>query len=595
MGHGTYDPDIINKAPQVQMTEDEYQLLKLGPRFIFNDPITASRRRITELATLRRKIEHRFFEKKVSPGRPVQQFIDELDLALQKLHNTTNRPNYLNLKKKNYGRLVKRLKFKFKLTGTILRKTDKSKVFHLGRGEDYDKRSDEYMEKTQAYKCLGINDPLPDLIQRTNQYLLQLRLAKWITQNHYEKLCVKFDEVELAHLYYLPKAHKPGTPLRPIISGLKYPTVKISKFLDNLLRPLFNQMAIETTVNCGFELVKLLQQWSSNRFNTETLLGTIDVADLYTVIPQVEGVLALKKMFDHLKLKRINGLPIEVILRLARFVMVNNYFKYNNRYYHQIRGGAMGSPLTLTIANCYMFFFELNIANQITNSKGLYIRYIDDIFIIVNWPIRHMLKQVDRWNALDINIKLNAKFGSSADFLDLHLQNKNGQLMTMVYHKPSYEPYYLPFHSVHPMHMKRNIPFAMLLRAIRYCSTFSSFLDEKAKLRLALLINKYPSRFIDGQFNRLFNKFNINAILTEHNYNQYRQIIINSSIAIKPPIDHGISMFVHFTYCSNMKGFPQYFHELWQKYFGESPINDITPILGTKNTYNLQQRLVYTK
>ncbi|CAF1536709.1 unnamed protein product, partial [Rotaria magnacalcarata] len=61
-----------------------------------------------------------------------------------------------------------------------------------------------------------------------------LRLAKWITQKQYEQLTVKPNEVELAHFYYLPKAHKAGTPLRPIISGLKHPTVKISKFLDEL-------------------------------------------------------------------------------------------------------------------------------------------------------------------------------------------------------------------------------------------------------------------------------------------------------------------------------------------------------------------------
>ncbi|CAF5146701.1 unnamed protein product, partial [Rotaria sp. Silwood1] len=35
----------------------EHQLLRLGPKFIFNDPKTAARRRITELAALRRKIE----------------------------------------------------------------------------------------------------------------------------------------------------------------------------------------------------------------------------------------------------------------------------------------------------------------------------------------------------------------------------------------------------------------------------------------------------------------------------------------------------------------------------------------------------------
>ncbi|CAF3302177.1 unnamed protein product, partial [Rotaria sp. Silwood2] len=41
------------------------------------------------------------------------------------------------------------------------------------------------------------------------------------------------------------------------------------------------------------------------------------------------------------------------------------------QYYHQIRGEAMGSPLTLTIANCYMFFFERKLVNQIHNSNGL--------------------------------------------------------------------------------------------------------------------------------------------------------------------------------------------------------------------------------
>jgi hypothetical protein len=81
-GRGFLAPAVINEG-QVKLTEDEYQLLKLGPRFIYNDPQTAARRRLTELATLQRKIEARFYEKKVSPGRPVHQFIAELDIMLQ--------------------------------------------------------------------------------------------------------------------------------------------------------------------------------------------------------------------------------------------------------------------------------------------------------------------------------------------------------------------------------------------------------------------------------------------------------------------------------------------------------------------------------
>ncbi|CAF4036137.1 unnamed protein product, partial [Rotaria sordida] len=522
-----------------------------GSRFIYDDPKTASRRRTIELAALKRKIEARFHEKKVSPGRPVEQFIAELDKVLQNLHDipminqyrntlliqsqssqsqVTNRP--VVKKKKNYGRLVKRLKYKFRLANVTVRKSDKSKVFHLGKSEDYQKKSNEYMDRTQAYQCLD------------------LRLAKWITQKQYEQLYIKPNEVELAHLYYLPKAHKPGTPLRPIVSGLKHPTIKISKFLDELLRPLFDKMAAKTTVNSGFELVKQLQEWSKNNMCQETLFCTIDVMDLYTMVPQIEGVLALKKMLDHLKLKQVGGLRIETIIRLSRFVMQNNYFSYDGQYYHQIRGGAMGSPLTLTVANCYMFFYEQQIIKQIDNSGGLYFRYIDDIFIVINWPARHLFKQIDRWNHFDKNIKLSENIGSTADFLDLHIENQDGQLFTTIYQKPSYEP---------------------------YCSTFQAYLSERERLRMALLLNKYPNKIIKEQFNHIPS-------------NDYR-----FPIKEKIPVDYGKTMFVHFTYCSSMKTFPKKFHTLWNRYFGESPINEVLPVLGTRNVKNLQRQLTYTK
>ncbi|CAF3625635.1 unnamed protein product [Rotaria sp. Silwood1] len=248
------------------------------------------------------------------------------------------------------------------------------------------------MEKTEAYECLHQNTPLPNLIERTNKYLLNLRLIKWITQKQYEQLSIKPNEVELAHLYYLPKAHKPGAPLRPIISGLNHPTIKISKFLDELIRPLFNKITSNTTATSGTELIKQLHQWSTCNRRQETLLCTMDVLNFYTMIPQTDGIFSIKKMLDPLHIKQINGLKIETIIRSCRFVVHNNYFSYNGKYYHQVRGGAMGSPLTLTIANCYMFFFEQDIVKQINNSGGLYVLDIDDIFITINWPTQHLFK-----------------------------------------------------------------------------------------------------------------------------------------------------------------------------------------------------------
>ncbi|CAF5047627.1 unnamed protein product [Rotaria sp. Silwood1] len=167
--------------------------------------------------------------------------------------------------------------------------------------------------------------------------MMIILLSNWITQKQYEQLSIRPNEVELAHLYYLPKAHKPGTPLRPIVFGLKHPAIKISKFLDELLRPLFDKIASNTTVTSRTEVIKWLHEWSKCNICQDSLLCTMDV-----------------------------------------------------------RGGAMGSPLTLIIANCYMFFFEQDIVKQIKNSNGLYLRYTDDICITINWPIQHVYKRIDR-------------------------------------------------------------------------------------------------------------------------------------------------------------------------------------------------------
>ncbi|CAF4847221.1 unnamed protein product, partial [Rotaria socialis] len=38
--------------------------------------------------------------------------------------------------------------------------------------------------------------------------------------------------IELAHLYFIPKPHKIGTPLRPIVSSIKAAATGVSHFLD---------------------------------------------------------------------------------------------------------------------------------------------------------------------------------------------------------------------------------------------------------------------------------------------------------------------------------------------------------------------------
>ena len=85
------------------------------------------------------------------------------------------------------------------------------------------------------------------------------------------------------------------------------------------------------------------------------------------------------------------------------------------------------------------------------------------------------------------DIKLTYEISNSISFLDLQIQNIDGQLQTSVHHKDSAEPYILPFNSDYLRHIYENIINTQLLRAVRYCFTLQEFNREQRYIKLMLL------------------------------------------------------------------------------------------------------------
>ncbi len=447
--------------------------------------------------------------------------------------------------------------------------------------------------KTKAYQDLGTTNPLESLVERTNNFLLGLSVNKHIVQRQYEKLKVKKEEAELAHLYFLPKAHKPKSPLRLIISGLDSPTIAISKWLDGLLRPLFDRLACDTTIPNRVQLIKQVERWSASYLTPATSFITMDITDLYTMIPQEGGITAIKRLIEACGLKQIDGVKKEIILALARFVMKNNYFYLDGSYYKQIRGGAMGSPLTLTIANAYMYFVEQPISKWANRTCSLYYRYIDDLFIMSNVHV-HILKSLVRfWNRLDINIEFSEYIGQTAEYLDKELENRGEKFVSEMFHKPSHEPYFLPFMSIHAEHIKKNIPFGALVRAIRYSSSYSAFKREEADICMSFLLNKYPMDFILKQLERIPRTFPC-AVPTRKNYSNIRKIFLDTANnkVKKAELNFEVNILCHFSFCKGMHDFSICFHKLWNDYFSDTAICNMKPIVGSKKLDNLQDYLV---
>ena len=110
------------------------------------------------------------------------------------------------------------------------------------------------------------------------------------------------------------------------MAGLKSSTIAISKWLDGVLRPLFDCLACNTAILNGVQLIRQLERWSVRYLTPATTFITMDATDLYTMIPQEGEVRAIKRLIEASGLKQMEGVKKEIILALTRFVMTNNCF-----------------------------------------------------------------------------------------------------------------------------------------------------------------------------------------------------------------------------------------------------------------------------
>ena len=125
-------------------------------------------------------------------------------------------------------------------------------------------------------------------------------------------------------------------------------------------------------------MIRAFEKYASEgRLLPTTLFVTFDVAALYTMIPRQGTREALMRfLVQHLHRGRIGTLSINDIMQMARPVLNTNYFAYKDQCYLQIRGGAMGSAFTMTLANIYMLEWEQPLVEHQQASGELYSRSV---------------------------------------------------------------------------------------------------------------------------------------------------------------------------------------------------------------------------
>jgi len=290
-------------------------------------------------------------------------------------------------------------------------------------------------------------------------------------------------------IYGLPKTHKPGFPLRPIISGIGTAPHNIAKSLAKLLTPLLGTISNSHIKNSNDLINKIKNINMQNK-----LLSSLDIKSLYTNIPVNKCITRLE---NHLKKSNISlPLPTQTIIKICKLCTQNCFFQYNGIFYKQKFGLPMGSPLSGVLACLYLEFLESKPFKYILPADSNYFRYIDDILFI--YPLNHNITQiVERLNKIEptINFTHELEHKHTLPFLDILLTNNNNHLEFKVYHKPTNKNDHIHFYSHHNTKIKSGLVIGFYLRALRICT--KKFLDEEFEfIDNSFTQLQYPQSFI---------------------------------------------------------------------------------------------------
>ena len=110
------------------------------------------------------------------------------------------------------------------------------------------------------------------------------------------------------------------------------------------------------------------------RLHPWILFATFDVSDLYTTMLPHDGTIAALGRFltEYTSDHKLKGMSMDTIIRLTQVVLNNNIFIYDDKLYRQIKGGAMGSPLTLPEGNIYMFYWQIDLVSTIIAENEIF-------------------------------------------------------------------------------------------------------------------------------------------------------------------------------------------------------------------------------
>jgi hypothetical protein len=178
-----------------------------------------------------------------------------------------------------------------------------------------------------------------------------------------------------------------------------------------------------------------------------------------------------------------------------------NIFRFQDDFYLQKQGTAMGTRMAPSYANLFMGLFETNFLSSQPLQPLAWMRFIDDVFFIWQHSIESLETFLNDLNSFS-SLKFTWTFSKEIiTFLDVDVFLESGFLKTKLHLKSTNTMQYLHYNSCHPSYVKKSVPKSLAFRGKSLCSKETDFQDYIRKLNNAFTTRSYPKKILKNQLN----------------------------------------------------------------------------------------------
>ena len=362
-----YIKNLSNK----KITDAQIKLISHGLKFIPVNKLNKNRIRrqlLQDFETFARRMRLKYmfyghnrnvhpFYVKSNWNPPVQRsvalesYLEEVKLQLTEIQITKPKQNLSRDEQKALNELKQN-------NDINLKKADKGSTTVIMNKTDKIKEGENLLNDEQSYKRL--TEPM---VKGTRNKVLHL-ITDLHRENHIDDMTKKWlsqtpNPPRIPEFYTLTKIHKPTITARPIISGCDGPTERISSFVDTLLQPISKSQ--KSYLKDTTDFINFIEK---TKVKKRTFLVSMDVASLYTNIPQEEGIDIVCTAYDNFH-KNNPPIPTKYLREMLRLILKENSFQFNGRHYLQTHGTGMGTKTAVSFANIFMAKIETEILSKV--------------------------------------------------------------------------------------------------------------------------------------------------------------------------------------------------------------------------------------